>query len=63
MTEYKPLTPEYRREIYKAFDKSMTELQTCESNSLVNIQIAAMKQAQKLICSLPDGFPIPLRKD
>ena len=60
MTEYKPLTPDFRRDINNGFDKQITELQTCQSNGLVNVQIEALRMYQRIINKLPDGYPMPL---
>lgn len=60
MTKYKPLTPSFRQDINKSFDKAIADLQTCEPNSLVNIQIEALRKCKSIINKLPDGYPIPL---
>lgn len=62
MTEYKPLTPSFRQNINIGFNNQISELQTCEQNGLVIMQIAALKTYQNLINSLPDGYLIPVRK-
>lgn len=60
MTEYKPLTPSFRQEINAGFDKQISELQECRSNSMVNMQIEALRMYRRLINGLPDGYPVPL---
>ncbi len=62
MDDIKPLTPSFRNDIDIAFDKQIAELKTCEPNTLVNIQIEALKMYKTLIHGLPDGYPIPIRK-
>lgn len=60
MTSYKPLTPSFRQDINIGFDKQIAELQTCESNALVTMQIEALRTYKRLINGLPDGYPMPL---
>ena len=60
MTEYKPLTPSFRRDININFDKQISDLQTCKPNALVNTQIEALQMYKRLINGLPDGYPMPL---
>lgn len=61
-TFYKPLTPAFRSDITTAIHKNMTELNTCQPNALVNIQKIGLIQLEKLINTLPDGYPIPLER-
>ncbi len=61
MTEYKPLTPSLRQDINISFDKQISDLQTCEPNALVNVQIEALRTYKMLINGLPDGYPMPLK--
>lgn len=56
-TFYRPLTPAFRSDITSGIHKSMTEL-----NALVNIQKIGLIQLEKLINTLPDGYPIPLER-
>lgn len=60
---WKPLTPELRRKIDEGFDQKISELLTCERNNLVQCQIRAMQVAKNFFHGLPDGYPIPFRKD
>lgn len=62
MEYIKPLTPSYRQDINTAFDKQITELQTCKPNAIVNMQIESLRMYKRLINGLPDGYPIPIRK-
>lgn len=62
MTEFKPLTPSFRQEINIGFDKTISELQSCEPNGLVNAQIEGLRMAQRFIDKLPDGYLMPIRK-
>ena len=63
MTDYKPLTPNLRIKIDNAFDRQINELKTCKSNTLVMVQINALQTSKRLIHMLPDGYPIPLKKE
>lgn len=60
---YRPLTPSFRREINEAIDNQIIELNTCERNVFVNLQITSLTAQKNLINALPDGYPIPLKKD
>lgn len=60
MTEYKPLTPNFRQEINAGFDECISELRECKPNPLVNAQIAAVETYRRIINGLPDGYPMPL---
>ena len=59
----KPLTPALRRGINISIDSQIRELQTCESNVFVNVQMIALQMSKNLINALPDGYPLPMRKD
>nr|DAH66928.1 MAG TPA: hypothetical protein [Caudoviricetes sp.] len=37
-TFYRPLTPQLRSEIMQSIDSNISELNTCQSNALVNMQ-------------------------
>ena len=60
MTEYKPLTPSFRRDINNGFDNQITELKKCKPNALVSVQIEALGMYKRIINGLPDGYPMPL---
>ena len=60
MTEYKPLTPNFRQDINDGFNKQITELKNCKPNALVIAQIEALSMYKRLINGLPDGYPMPL---
>lgn len=62
MTFYKPLTPTLRSDITAGIHKNMTELNACQPNALVNAQKIGLIQLEKLINTLPDGYPIPLER-
>lgn len=62
MTLYKPLTPAFRSDIAAGIHKNMTELNACQPNPLVNIQKIGLIQLERLINTLPDGYPIPLER-
>lgn len=63
MEYIKPLTPSFRKDISVAFDKQIEELKTCKPNAIVNMQIEGLRMYKRLITRLPDGYPIPIRKD
>lgn len=56
-----PLTPSLRLDIFRSFNKTISELQSCEMNELVKMQIEALEIEKKLINALPDGYPMPLK--
>lgn len=62
MEDYKILTPSFRQEINKGFDDAIAELQSCERNGLVNVQIEGLKMWKRYIDKLPDGIPVPVRR-
>lgn len=63
MTDYyQPLTPKFRSEINESIDQQISELRTCKNNGLVQAQITGYKIFRNLIKSLPDGYPIPMKK-
>ena len=59
---YKPLTPELRRQINEFFDEQIAELQTCESNVFTTLQLEGIRAYKKLFNSLPDGYPVPIKR-
>ncbi len=62
MEGFKPLTPSFRQEINTGFDKTISELQSCEPNALVSVQIEGLRMWKRYIDKLPDGYPVPIRK-
>ena len=62
MTFYKPLTPALRSDITAGINKNMAELNACQPNALVSIQKIGLIQLERLINTLPDGYPIPLER-
>ena len=62
MEGFKILTPSFRQEINKGFDETISELQSCKPNGLVNAQIEGLRMWKRFIDKLPDGYPIPIRK-
>lgn len=59
MSDYRPLTPAYRREIQESIKRQIEELNTCNNNALVSAQKAGLEALAGLIRTLPDGYPIP----
>lgn len=62
-TFYKPLTPAFRTEIQNGISQNMAELNTCKQNGLVSAQKTGLKVLSNLINSLPDGYPIPMKRN
>lgn len=61
MSIYKPLTPKFREDIRYGFNKQIDELRSCKQNELVKFQIGVLIAERDMICSLPDGYPIPMQ--
>lgn len=60
---YKPLTPDFRRQIIDSINRNISELRTCEPNILVQAQITSYQTVKMLINGLPDGCLMPMRKE
>ncbi len=60
---YKPLTPDFRRQIIDSINQNISELHTCEPNIFVQAQITSYQTVKMLINGLPDGYPMPMRKE
>ena len=60
---YKPLTPDLRQKVIESINRNILELRTCEPNALVQVQITSYQAAKTLINGLPDGYPMPMRKE
>jgi hypothetical protein len=56
----RPLTPALRDEINTDFNIHISELEKCEQNVFITMEINAINTARRLINSLPDGYPIPM---
>jgi len=63
MTIYKPMTPSLRREINKAYDKQMEELNECENNCYVQMLKEIYGIQRNILTSLPDGYLIPFENE
>lgn len=61
-TFYRPLTPQLRSEIMQSIDSNISELNTCQSNSLVNMQKTGYWALKNIINALPDGYLIPFER-
>lgn len=61
-TFYKPLTPKLRSEIMQSIDSNISELNTCQSNVLVNMQKTGYGALRNIISALPDGYIIPFER-
>lgn len=62
-TFYQPLTPAFRSKIQESITQNMAELNTCKENGLVSAQKTGLKVLSNLINSLPDGYPIPMKRN
>lgn len=60
--EYKPLTPAFRNEIYQSIEDNIIELNAYQNNALASAQIIGLTVLKDLIKSLPDGYPIPVKR-
>lgn len=61
-TFYRPLTPQLRSEIMQSIDSNISELNTCQKNSLVNMQKTGYVALRNIINALPDGYLIPFER-
>lgn len=61
-TFYRPLTPQLRSEIMNGIDSNISELNTCQSNALVNMQKTGYWALRNIINALPDGYLIPFER-
>ena len=62
MTDYKPLTPKFRSEILDSINSQVNELNTCQTNAFVSIQMVGLNALKNLFKALPDGYPIPFER-
>ena len=62
MTNYKPLTPKFRSEILDSINSQVNELNTCQTNAFVSIQMVGLNALKNLFKALPDGYPIPFER-
>ena len=62
MTNYKPITPKFRSEILDSINSQVNELNTCQTNAFVSIQMVGLNALKNLFKALPDGYPIPLKE-
>ena len=63
MTNYKPLTPKFRSEIMDSINSQVNELNTCQTNAFVSIQMVGLNALKNLFKALPDGYPIPIERN
>lgn len=59
----KPLTPEFRSDINTSIDNQIRELDSCQQNAFVNVQLCGLYAIRNIINALPNGYPIPVKKD
>lgn len=62
-TFYQPLTPTFRTEIQNSISQNMAELNTCQNTAYVVAQKTGLNILSNLIKSLPDGYPIPMKRN
>ena len=62
MTNYKPLTPQFRSDILDGINSQISELNACQENVFVSVQRVGLDALQNLIKALPDGYPIPIER-
>lgn len=62
MTNYKPLTPQFRSDILDGINSQVSDLNTCQENAFVLAQKVGLNALQNLIKALPDGYPIPVKE-
>ena len=63
MTNYKPLTPKFRSEILDSINSQVNELNTCQTNAFVSIQMVGLNALKNLFKALPDGYPIRIERN
>ena len=63
MTNYKQLTPKLRSEILDSINSQVNELNTCQTNAFVSIQMVGLNALKNLFKALPDGYPIPIERN
>ena len=63
MSDYKPLTPKFRSEILDSINSQVNELNTCQTNAFVSIQMVGLNALKNLFKALPDGYPIPIERN
>ena len=63
MSDYKPLTPKFRNDILDSINSQVNELNTCQTNAFVSIQMVGLNALKNLFKALPDGYPIPIERN
>ena len=63
MSNYKPLTPKFRSDILDSINSQIDELNTCQTNAFVSIQMVGLNALKNLFKALPDGYPIPIERN
>ena len=63
MSYYKPLTPKLRSDILDSINSQVNELNTCQTNAFVSIQMVGLNALKNLFKALPDGYPIPIERN
>lgn len=60
--EIKPLTPKFRAEINEGIDKALREFDDCQSTVYISAIRIGLNTWRNIINSLPDGYPIPVKR-
>jgi len=63
VSNYKPLTPKLRSEILDSINSQVNELNACQTNAFVSIQMVGLNALKNLFKALPDGYPIPIERN
>lgn len=62
-TDYVPLSPNMREAMNNSIDQRIAVLNTCESTPWVNLSRIETEVLRNLINALPDGYPMPIRRE
>ena len=58
-----PMTPEMRENINSALNDRIKEIETCEDTPLKGLYMLTYNSMKTLFNALPDGYPLPVKKD
>lgn len=62
MSNFKPLTPQFRSDILDSINSQIDELNTCQPNAFVSVQKVGLSALENLFKALPDGYPVPIKR-
>lgn len=63
MEYYEPLTPELRQGINETIEREIGKLNTCKPTAYVAARKIGLNATKNLINALPDGYPVPVRRE